>query len=30
MKTVDQLVQYKIENEQVIVGGSIIEESGGL
>lgn len=30
MKTLDQLEQYQIENSQLIVGGSIIEEYGGL
>lgn len=30
MKTLDQLEQYQIENTQLIVGGSIIEEMTGL
>ncbi|AXG68621.1 hypothetical protein KORDIASMS9_00837 [Kordia sp. SMS9] len=30
MKTIEQLAQYQIENTQLIVGGSIIEEIGGI
>lgn len=30
MKTLHELAQYQIENAQLIVGGSIIEEGGGL
>ena len=30
MKTIDQLAQYQIENMQLIVGGSIIEENEGF
>ena len=30
MNTLDQFTQYQIENSQVIVGGFIIEEIGGL
>ncbi len=30
MKTLNQLTQYQIENEQLIIGGSIVEEYGGI
>ncbi len=30
MQTINQLTQYQIENAQLIVGGFIIEETGGL
>jgi hypothetical protein len=30
MKTLNQLEQYQIDNSQLIVGGFIIEETGGL
>ncbi len=30
MKTINQLAQHQIENTQLIVGGSIIEEVIGL
>ncbi len=30
MKTIHQLAEYQIENEQLIVGGFIIEETTGI
>ncbi len=30
MKTIAQLVEYQIENVQLIIGGSIIEENDGV
>ncbi|AXG68623.1 hypothetical protein KORDIASMS9_00839 [Kordia sp. SMS9] len=30
MKAIDQLQQYQTENTQLIVGGFIIEEGGGI
>ncbi len=30
MKTIHQLEEYQIENAQLIVGGSIVEDYGGI
>ena len=30
MKTINQLEEYQIENTQLIVGGSIVEDYGGI
>ena len=30
MNTLNQLAQYQIENSQVLIGGFIIEEIGGI